>query len=234
MAAPTVSVTAQRLYDRLPDVYRKLDEQNNWAFLLWIDGVVNSLDDVDTLRNQFMYLPGDERDAFVSWETPHNDYGATYDTSTLLDGEQAASEWLPWLMLLVGADVTRLYTDDERRNAIVNPFAGYQAGSRESLRQAVLELLTGTKYLAVYDHTKVVGASMQAGTEWEVTIVTKAGETPAGDLVATIIRKGAKPAGIMLYTLPYSISWASFQTTFPNWAAIEAAGNWQTLEAAGS
>ena len=104
------------------------------------------------------------------------------------------------------------------------------------MANAVKEVLTGTKYAQVYDHTSVVsGALSTSASEWDVTIVTKATETPAGtDTAAVIIAKGAKPAGVKLYYLPYSVTWTLVESTFTTWTLLEAALTWDTIEFTGA
>lgn len=246
MSEPTVSTTTERLYQRLPEVYRTRDAENGWAFKKWLDGIGSRLDELDTLRARFTYVkPNDRRnweaagsplntyDRDPALEDPEIGFDPVYATSDLLDGRTADAAWLPWIGQLVGSDLSTSYTDVERRNNVVYAFLGYRAGSRASLRNAVLEELTGTKYLQVFDHSKVVGlSSVEPGTEWEVTLVTKPSETPGGaDIVGTIERKGAKPAGVKLYHFAYTIIWNDFEARFTTWNDIEAMASWDELEA---
>lgn len=249
MPEPTMSVTTERLYARLPEAYRRLDADNGWTFKQWLDGIGNELNTIDTFRARFTHIQPNAMDDWMVAATPLNTYerdpaledpdigfAPIYDTSDLIDGRTADAAWLPWIGQLVGSDLTTSYTDVERRNNVVYAFLGYRAGSRSSLRNSVLEELTGTKYLQVLDHSKVVGvSSIEPGTEWEVVLVTKPSETPGGaDIVGTIERKGAKPAGVKLYHYAHVISWDALEATFPTWNALDAVTSWDVIEASGS
>jgi hypothetical protein len=67
-----------------------------------------------------------------------------------------------------------------------------------------------------------------------VLIVTRESETPdPAAVLAAIVAKNTKPAGVTLHHLSYSASWATLQADLPTWAAIEARGPWWAIEETG-
>ena len=258
MTEPTYTTTTERLWRRLPEFYRNLDatttEYENvtstaYPFKRFISSVSDELNDIDTTVERLKFVPIERRNEYIASRDIYNTYtrpagledaGLGFlplnETSDLFDGRTADEEWLVWLGKLTGAKVNALESEATKRDKVINGYVGFKAGSKTSMANAVKEVLTGTKYAQVYDHTSVVsGALATSASEWDVTIVTKATETPAGtDTAAVIIAKGAKPAGVKLYYLPYSVTWTLVESTFTTWTLLEAALTWDTIEFTGA
>lgn len=245
MSEPTYGVTTERLYRRLPEFYRNLDAQNDWQFKKYIGSMSDELNDIDVLIARLEYIPPEDRpdyyaslDQYNTYERPSGledpdlGFAPIGETSDLLDARTADSAWLPFLAQLIGADISDLTSDEDRRDAILFNYLGFRAGSREALEDAAKRVLTGTKFVRVYPHRNGAGGSIYSqGTQWDILLITRLEETPSfADIVNEILRKGAKPAGVVLYHIPYAVTWEVIETTFPTWANIEAVGTWQNIE----
>ena len=240
---PTYSVTTERLHARLPEFYRTLDEQVGWHLKTYLSAMVDELNAINLLMARLEYVPPEERAAYEETfdgytrepqpDTLGYDYPPLGQTSDLVDGRTADVDWLPYIGQMIGADVLSLPTAAERRDAVVRNYLGFRAGSRQALAEAAKLTLTGEKYVRVYPHRDGAGSSItNPGTQWDVLIVTKSDETPSvGDLVEEILRKGAKPAGVVLHHLAYSATWDIIETAFPTWTLIETNGvTWANIE----
>lgn len=250
MPEPTYSVTTERIYRRLPEVYRVLDEQNDWHFKKYISSIADQLNDIDVLVARLEYITADKWAARLATQTPYNTYerpagveDPTYGwadigrTSDLFDGRTADALWLPYIGQIIGADIGSLDSEADRRDAAINNYLGFQAGSREAIEAAIQSVLTGTKYIRVYPHRDGAGGSTtHIGTQWDILIITKVSETPGGasSIVDAINNKGAKPAGVVIHCITYSLTWASLESTFNTWTKIENAGTWANLESSNS
>lgn len=249
MSEPIYSVTTERVYARLPEIYRTLDIQNNWQFKKYISSIADQLNDVDVLSARLDYIApelrkewyasGNNENTYVrpaGIENPAIGFAPIYETSDLLDARTADVDWLPYLCQLVGIDLNIFPTVDERRDAVINSFTGYRAGSREALEASVVSLLTGTKYSRVYPQYKSTGgSSFEQGTQWDVLIITRPEESPASSVIIDkIIREGAKPAGVVIYHLAYALVWSVIESTFSTWTQIEAFESWSDLESRGA
>lgn len=260
---PIYSVTTERLYSRLPEVYRTLDSQNGWQFKTYISAIGDALNEIDLLAARIRYVPHEDRADYYATLDESNTYTRpvfsddlryeeqekydgfwTFDgkmfpvlpvgeTSDLLDGRSADAEWLPFIGQLIGADLTALIASRDLRDAVVRNYLGFRAGSREALEDAAKSALTGTKYIRVYPHRDGAGGDYtHLGTQWDVLLITRPEETPgAGVVVNEIIRKGAKPAGVVLHHITYSIIWSNMESMFPTWTTIESEGyTWENIE----
>lgn len=240
---PTYSVTTERLYARLPEFYRTLDEQVGWHLKTYLSAMVDELNAITLLMARLEYVPPEERAAYEETfdgytrepqpDTLDYDYPPLGQTSDLVDGRTADVDWLPYIGQMIGADVLSLPTAAERRDAVVRNYLGFRAGSRQALAEAAKLTLTGEKYVRIYPHRDGAGSSITSiGTQWDILIVTKAEETPSvGGIVEEILRKGAKPAGVVLHHLTYSATWDVITTAFPTWTAIETNGvTWANIE----
>lgn len=249
MSEPTYSVTTERIYARLPEVYRTLDIQSDWQFKKYISSIADQLGDIDVLAARLDYIPpesrkewyaaGNDENTYVrpaGIENPSLGFAPIYETSDLLDARTADEDWLPYLCQLVGVDLNVVPTSDEKRDAVLNNFIGYKAGSRGALEAAVVSLLTGTKYSRVYPQYKSTGgSSYEPGTQWDVLIITRPEESPASSVILDkIISEGAKPAGVVVYHLAYALVWSILESTFPTWTQIETFESWSDLESRGS
>lgn len=154
------------------------------------------------------------------------------ETCDLFDGNTAEVEWLPYIGQAIGADLRQLPLEEEQRDAVTRNYLGFKAGSRQSLEEAAKRLLTGTKFVRVYPHRNGADSSLASiGTKWDMLLVTKPDETPnTTDIIAEIIRKGAKPAGVKLHHITYVATWDALETLFISWGAIENARTWGNIE----
>lgn len=181
-----------------------------------------------------------------SWDGPVNNSTSTmtqYDTPTvqidgrstdLVDGTFADAEWLPWLTQLVGVDIETLASEEEIRNAISTGSGGFRAGSRDAIIDAVKSELTGTKYVQVFQNSNAT-APIGTASMWNLLILTKYSETPSfAQIVETVIRKQAKPAGVLLFHRTFEAEWEDVETVYPTWAHWEAPGvTWTKIEETG-
>jgi hypothetical protein len=236
---PEMSTLADRLYARLPEVYRTMDARDStWAFKRYIAGllaVAGQIDDTqDAIEGERPIGPAtpepwalhpDELDA---WRAARRSR-----PSALGDPEQAEAAWLPWLAQLVGAHLDPSASEAEQRDTVRYATSGWRGGTRSAIADAARSAVTGSKFVRVLVHTKVVGSAPVAGTPWDITIVTRTSETPDPDAVlGAVLRKGVKPAGAVLYHYPYAVSWDQRAATYPTWDDREGV-SWTELEEAG-
>lgn len=158
----------------------------------------------------------------------------TGTTSDLVNPDTADDEWLDWLGQLVGVRLAPTLDHAARVDAVKYASAGWQAGTKTAVANAAKTALTGSKYAAVYDHsTDQVNGLGTAGI-WDVLVVTRVSETAStAAVLAAIVAKGAKPAGVTLHIRAYQATWAQIESEYPTWAAISAAGSWANIEEAG-
>lgn len=243
---PIYSVTTERIYSRLPEFYRTLDQQNGYALKTYISAIGDQLYEVEQLVARIEYVPEEDRpdyyaalDQYNTYARPDGledpDYGFApiAETSDLLDGRTADDDWLLYIGQLIGADLRHLYDMSARRNAVVNNYLGLRAGSRQALIAATQAVLTGAKFVRVYPHRDGdAGSVSSVGTEWDVLIITKPEETPSGTTVIdNILAEGAKPAGVVLHHIVYVAVWSDIETMFPTWGDLETLGNtWENIE----
>ena len=206
---PVVGETTQRWYDRLPEFYRDADAEQQG--------------DQPLLR--YMAAPGDQA----------SEIEAIIDrlATDLADPAEADDAWLDWLAQLVGVQLAPSMNEAERRNAVLYSPSGWRAGTKSAMEDAAKPALTGTRYAEVYDHSDDTGP-IGSGDQWSMLVVTRGTETPDVALVLeTIVRAGAKPAGVVLYHRAYDTSWDTVVATYPTWNALEAAGSWDKIQEAG-
>lgn len=216
--APPAGAATDRLYGRLPDHYRDADAGLDYPLYRWLAGLGAVLSQVEDLIDRIDYVaPGDG--------------GAAGDTSDLVDPTVADVDWLPWLAQLVGVQLSPALSEAEKRDAILYASAGWRAGTKSAVAAAAKTELTGTRYAKVYDHSVSVPGD---GGMWDVLIVTRTSETPdPSRVLAAVVRRGAKPAGVVLHHRAYEASWDTVVSTYPTWAALEAAGSWIKIQEAG-
>lgn len=203
---PVVGETTERMYARLPEFYRVAD--------------LTQLGDLPLLR--YMSLVGDQASELetIVDRLP----------TDLADPATADDAWLTWLAQAVGVQLPAGLSEEERRNAVLYSSSGWRAGTKQAIRDAAKPALTGTQYVEVYDHQTDVGA----GGEFDVLLVTRGTETAdAAEVLATIVRQRAKPAGVKLYHRVYDTSWNTITATYATWNALEAAGSWDRIQEAG-
>lgn len=240
--APKFGVTTERVYARLPDVYREVDMLNDYQFKKYVASLTHVMNDVDLLTARFRYMSQVEREMFkrfaqtnVIYAHPDRVKGAPElgSTSDLVDPLSADEGWLPWIGQLVGVKVTPNMNVFEKRDAIAYAAAGYRAGSKDALEKAVRNVLSGSKYAVALPHTKVVGSAIQAGSMWDVTILTRSQESPSGaTILAQVDKPTVKPAGVKLYQQFYQASWDALEAALPYWQDWEES-TWEVIEQIG-
>lgn len=245
MTEPTYGTTTERIWRRLPEAYRNLDARNDWHFKKLVSAIGDQQEVVDLLIARLEYiLPEDRVDYYASLnqyntyqrpagtEDPEYGWDPIGETSDLLDPRTADAGWLDYIAQLIGADLRSITDPDVKRDALILNYLGYRAGSREALEDAVKRVLTGTKYSRVYPHRDGAGGDVYSiGTQWDILIVTRADESPSSaTIIAEVLSKGAKPAGVVLHHLTYELTWSILENDLTTWSAIEAIPDWQTLE----
>lgn len=212
--SPDPGPALERLYDALPDHYRSADEPAGFPLYRWLAGVVGQLGEIDALIDGIDYddtVPG--------------------DTSTLADPQVAPVAWLPWIAQLVGVRLSADLTEQQARDAVQFASSGWRAGTKQAIADAARSELTDTKYAVVYDHSI---ANPGDGGPWDVMILTRTSETPdPAAVLAAVIARGAKPAGVVLHHRTYESGWDTVTSTYPTWADWQAAGSWAAIEEAG-
>lgn len=239
---PRYSVTTERVYDRLPDVYRETDVDQNYAFKKFISSVVDSLGDVDLLIERFRYRSQIELEMRKRYAQRYTTYThadryvnapALGSTSDIVDPMSADRSWLPWLGQLVGVRINPNDLEFDQRDSIYYASSGYRAGSKDALEKAARSVLTGSRYAVALPHTKVVNGQLIAGTVWDLTILTRADESPSSFVVLGAVNKDTlKPAGVQLYHRTYTASWDALEAALPFWVDWNTS-TWSDIELAG-
>lgn len=240
---PVYSTTTERFYYRLPDIYRETDAQHDYQFKKYISSVLDTLGDIDLLVARFRYMAPNELEMQRRYAQKHTIQkhpdrvkGAPplASTSDLVDPLAADEDWLPWLGQLVGVYISPNMNIFEKRDSIATASAGYRAGSKYAMEKAVRTVLSGSRYAVALPHTKVdVNGNIQAGTVWDLTILTRASESPdSASILRTIDKPTVKPAGVKLYHRTYSASWDTIEAALPHWRDWETV-TWDDLEQVG-
>jgi P2-related tail formation protein len=206
---PVVGETTERLYDGLPEMYRDADVavSGDQPLLRWLSLVGDQASELETIVDRL--------------------------STDLTDPLEADDLWLDWLAQAVGVQLQPAMSEAERRNAVAFSSSGWRAGTKQAIKDAAKPALTGTQFVEVYDHSTDVSVRGAAG-EFDVLLVTRGTETPdVAEVLATIVRQHAKPAGVKLYHRAYDTSWNTVTATYPTWNAIEAAGSWDRIQEAG-
>lgn len=209
------------LFARLPDYIRRADDRsgNNNFLKRYLSTIIDQFGEVMALFDRIDYVAP-------------SDGGEPFDSSDLTDPTRADVSWLPWLAQLVGVRLDTTLDVEAQRDAVLYASSGWQAGTKGSVAAAAKSVLTGSKFVLVYDHSTESGIG--AGGEWDLLVVTRAIETPDPDLVlSTIIAKRAKPAGVLMHYLAYSASWLAIETIRHTWAGVEASPTWADIEQTG-
>jgi hypothetical protein len=188
-----------RLYNGLPQLYRDADDG---TLLNYIRLLADQAGEVETLVERISYTPPDER-------------GDPLDTSDLVDPATADSIWLPWLAQLVGVVITPGTDAAGQRDAIANAVNGFRAGTKGAIAAAARTAVTGSQYVAVYDHSI---SSIGDGGAWDVLVVTKSSETPdSAAVLQAVLDQRAKPAGVQLHHGVYTASWTAVESAYATW-----------------
>lgn len=206
MVAPTVGALTRRLYDRLPEFYAAADEDHDHALLRYTSLTADQASEIEALRLRI--ADGD-----------------------LLSGANAEVAWLRWLAQLVGVRLDASLAENALRDSVTYASSGWRAGTKAGIADAARTALTGTKHTEVYDHS--VSTPGDGGT-WDVLLVTATTETPdVNAVLAAVVAKRAKPAGVVLHHRAYSVSWDTLEVAYPTWNDTQAVGSWTALEETG-
>lgn len=236
---PYMTALVHRLYHRLPEIFRVLDAQDScWVFKRYLGAVLNLAgqlgDLIDDIAGNNAVGPltpapwGLTATELATWTAER-----TQATSTLGNPAVAEINWLPWLGQLVGARINPASSEQEQRDTITFATSGYRGGTRQAIIDAAKSALTGSQQVTLLLHQKPSGGVIIAGSAWDLTIITRPSETPDPSAVlAAVVRKGVKPAGVTLWHYAYEASWADLMTDFPLWSDRNAA-TWREQGEAG-
>lgn len=233
MNAPVFSVTTERIYGKLPDIYREVDAQNGYEFKKYLASMADQLGEVDLMVERLRYRSQIELEFRNRYAQRHTVYThpdrlpnapVLGSTSDLVDPRSADRAWLSWLGQLVGVRVDVNTPDLEARDQIQYASSGYRAGSKDALEKAARSVLSGSRYAKALPHTKVVDGNLVPGSHWDVTILTRGSESPDSVVVLNAVnRPTLKPAGVQLYHRIYTASWDAIEAALPYWK------DWETI-----
>lgn len=237
---PYMSPLVHRLYHRLPEVYRTFDAiDSTWTFKRYLAGMLDQAGAIDDI---IKFIAGERPVGPATpepWALPPDELefwrsNRLTRPSGLADPTQAPIEWLPWLAQLVGATLDPSASEQEQRDTITYATSGWRGGTRAAIADAAKSALTGSRYARIVPHTKPDGSGgLMAGTIWDLTIVTRTSETPdPGAVLGAVLRKGAKPAGVVLWHAAYESTWDQQQAVYPTWDLRDAA-TWDQIAEAG-
>jgi hypothetical protein len=212
---PTVTATTERLYERLPEVYRVGDlaqttGPDGYPLLRYLSLMGDVLGGLEVLLDRL-----DDTE-----EHP----------SDLLSATGADAGWLRWLGQLVGVAMPPGLSEEAQREAVATASAGWRAGTSVALEAAARRALRGTRYVRVERHVTPAGP----GSVWDVTLRVRTSEAESLDAVArAVVDLGAKPAGVRLWVHPFSTPWAVLEAGLPTWADWDGL-TWQEIEEFGA
>jgi len=237
---PHMSKLAHRLYHRLPEVYRTMDSRDStWVFKRYLGGVLSAAgevgDVVDSLIGNNPVGPATPEPWALSGDELQQWREARRTVPSLLgDPVNAPAEWLPWLAQLLGSRLDATASEEEQRDTIIYATSGWRGGTRSAIADAAKTALTGTRYARIVPHfTPGVSGGITAGEIWDITIVTLSSETPdPGEVLGAVLRKGVKPAGVVLHHATYESTWDQVEAVYPIWSDRDAA-TWDELAEAG-
>lgn len=237
---PYMSTLVDRLYQRLPEVYRTMDAAGfDWPLKRYLAGMLATAGSVDNtfdaIRGDFPIGPADPQpwalsaDEFAVWQS-----NRLNRPSALGDPSQADPRWLPWMAQLVGAPLDPGSSIQEQRDTIAFATSGWRGGTRQAIADAARTALTGSMYAQVVSHVLPSdNGGLDPGGVWDITIITRSSETPDPTAVLNaVLRKGVKPAGAVLHHATYGASWAQVEAVYPTWSDWNAA-TWSQIEQAG-
>lgn len=237
---PYMTLLVDRLYHRLPEIHRRMDASDGtWTLKRYLGAMLaygGAIDDTITriagtnaigpATPEPWALRGEE---LAQWRA-----NRIRRPSALADPAQADVAWLPWLAQLVGSTLDPSASEQEKRDTIAYATSGWRGGTRSAIADAAKTALTGSKYARIVPHMVPVSGSLNTGTIWDITIVTRTAETPDPNAVLdAVLRKGVKPAGVVLHHAAYGASWDQIEAVFPQWFPHWEGLTWDQLEQAG-
>jgi hypothetical protein len=218
------SRVTEDFYASLPAAHRLEDaaqEMPDGAFPMkrWCASMTEQIGQVDAVIVAADYEPADSRDT------------QEQAISQLADPDTAPVQWLPWVGQAVGVRVNTLLPAAEQRDQVRGAVSGFSGGTRKALIAAAQSALSGTQHLEVYDHS--IANPYDGGGEWDVLLVTDAAETANDQVVlAAIIEKNAKPAGVIIHTRSFASSWDAIEGIRATWAEWDGS-TWTQIEQTG-
>lgn len=191
-------------YAQLAEATQAQDAARGNVLYRWMQLLGHQLAQVTAIIDRIDYLPADE--------------GGDGGTSDLADPRTADVAWLPWLGQLLGVQMPAASSPDAARDAVAYASSGWQAGTEAGMSNAARSALTGTQYVRLVKNWN--------GSHWTVCIRTRASETASSQAVlAAVVSKHAKPAGVLLVHQAYSPTRTYADTTLPTRAQWDAAMN---------
>lgn len=235
-ATYSIGVAADRMYQRLPAVYRNLDARTGYQLKRYMASVFGFWSEADVMTDRLAGnrpvgpaspepwdLPADE---LARWRAARTDVN-----SALTDPDLADASWLPWLAQMLGAVLDPASGLQERRDTLRDATSGFRGGTQMAIANAARSALTGSRYVQVQPGLRGDGTT---GTIWDLTLRTRASETPDPSIVLpTVIRKGAKPAGVQLWHATFGTPWDKIESVFPTWTDWDA-HTWGEQEESGA
>jgi hypothetical protein len=233
---PDVSTLVDRLYHRLPGIYRQLDAGQDWLLKRYLNCVLGAAGDIDDLVEAFRGSRAVGPATPEPWALSPDEMTLYRDArtsrlSSLGDPFAADAAWLPWLAQLVGVRLDPAASETEQRDTIAYATSGYKAGTKRAMEDAARSALIGSRYARCVPQYRPDGVTPGP---WDVTIITRGSETPDPlAVVGAILRKGVKPAGVVLWTQSTQATWDTLEASRPTWADWEASPTWTALEETG-
>lgn len=238
---PYMSALVDRMWDRLPEIYRRMDAADStWPFKRYLGGVLHYAGGVDAtieavLGERPIGPPSPQPWGLAPDELGRWQANRVTRPSALADPGQAQAAWLPWLAQLVGARLDPAATETEHRDTIRYATSGWRGGTRGAIEDAARSALTGTRFVRAIPHAvPSENGGIEPGTVWDITIVTRTAETPdPAAVLGAVLRKGVKPAGAVLWHTPYQATWDQIEAILPTWTDWEEVGTWTGIEEVG-
>jgi hypothetical protein len=193
MAAPTLTHTAQRLYEAVGPLAAE-DADHGYALAHLCAAVARSVDEVADLSR-------DLDDGSPGW-------------SQLFDVDNLPEHWLAWTGQLIGVDVPA-HIDLAAKRLRIKGTAGFRRGSIGALKAAATQRLTGNRTVYIFER--------HGGSPWEVAVSTFTSETPdpAGTLRDLNEQKPA--GVILTHTLISGGDFNTLRGTHANFNAVTSA-----------
>lgn len=141
------------------------------------------------------------------------DHGDTIGWGVAVDPDTAPDDLLDWLAQLVGVVFPASALTAAEKRSRIQQAAGFYRGTPRAIREEVQRVLTGTKYVGVFERP--------GGAAYQLTVVTRTSETPDA-AAAERAARAQKPAGMVM----------TFSTT--STPIIDEGGAARTIDAIGS
>lgn len=190
MSQPTLSFTAQRLYDELAPLATE-DEANGWALASYCSALAAQLDEVADLSR-------DQDDGTIGW-------AGVFDLDTV------PAKFLPWLAQFVGVVIPESL-DPAAQRLRVRETDGFKRGTPDAIRGAARQTLTGTQ--TVYLEERV------GGDAYHLTVATISSETPDPVATEAAIRAQKPAGLVLTYSTVAGGDWQTLRDTHTDWSDV--------------